>query len=138
MCYATCRNDEIIHVNYVPLSETNVSDRPCLLNSHLRMVIVEWVSVLFIGKISGHLEWASTTTRQLRPLIQPAKSMCIWDHACFGYVQCESTIREEFFCGSLQRIQLLTVFFNVKVHIRPVHYTSSCGFHLVDTRMSWV
>ena len=68
------------------------------------------MSVFFIRKISGPLEWASTPTRKLKPLIGPAKSICIWDLGCSGYVQCESTIRGGFFCASIQGIQLLTVF----------------------------
>ena len=74
------------------------------------MVIVEWVSVFFIGKISGHLEWVSTTTRTFRLLIEPIKSTWISDHGCSGYVQCESTIRGGFFNASMQGTQLLTVF----------------------------
>ena len=97
-------------MNCVPLPETLVSFRLCWLNSSLRMVMVEWVFVFFIGKISAHLEWASTTTRKLRPLIGPAKSTCIRDHGCSGYVQCKSTVRGGFFCASMQGTQLLTVF----------------------------
>ena len=67
-----------------PLSEINVSGRSYWLNSHLRTVIIEQVSVFYIGKISGHLEWASTTTEKLRPMITPTKSTCTWDHGCSG------------------------------------------------------
>ena len=102
------RNDS--DVNCIPSTETNVSGRLCWLNGRLRMVMVEWVSAIFIGKLFGHLEWASTTIRKLRPLIGPAKSTSIRGHGCSEYVQCESTIRDGFFCASMQGTQLLTVF----------------------------
>ena len=65
------------------MSETNVSGRPCLLNSRLRTAIVEQVSAFCIGKISGRLNWSSTTTKKL--LIRPAKFTCNLDP---GYPGC--------------------------------------------------
>ena len=88
------RNDP--DVNGVPFSESNVSSKSCWLNSRLRIVMIEWMSVFFSWKISGYLEWVSTTTRKLRPIIGHAKSTCIRNRGCSGYVQCETTIWGEF------------------------------------------
>ena len=69
-------------VNCRSLSEANIFIWPCWLNSHLRMAIVERLSAICTGKISGHLEWTSTTTKTLQPLIGQAKSICIRNHGC--------------------------------------------------------
>ena len=103
------------------MSGINVFSRPSWLNSRLRIVIVERVSGSCIEKISGHLEWASTTTKKLGPLIEPAKSTCIQDHGCSRYIQCVSKIRGGFFCASMQGMQLLTVF-SMSVYVSPVNY----------------
>ena len=84
--------------------------RDISLRQAMLMVMVEWVSVFFIGKISRHLERAFTTIRKLRPLIGPAKSTCTLDHCCSGYVLYESTFCGWFSCTSMQGTQLLTVF----------------------------
>ena len=56
------------------LFATNVSDRPCCLDNRLRTAIIEQASAFCIGKISGHLEWSSTTTKKIQPLIGREKS----------------------------------------------------------------
>ena len=49
--------------NCGPLSDTNPTGMPCLANSVLRVLIVAVLVVLFISKISGNFEYASTTMR---------------------------------------------------------------------------
>ena len=103
-----CRNNT--DVNCVLLSDISVCGRPCWLNNRLRILIAEGVSVFFVGKISSHLEWASTTTRKLRPFMGPAKSTSTHDYGCSEYVQCKSIINGGLFCASMQGTQLLIVF----------------------------
>ena len=81
-------------VNCDPLSETNISSRSCWLNSHLRMAIIEQVSAFCIGKISGYLEWVSTTTKKLPPLIGPAKSTCVHDHGYSGHLSWKTSVAD--------------------------------------------
>ena len=69
--------------NWGPLSETTCSGNPWAEKSWRRVAMVWIAEVVVISNILGHLEWASTTTRNDFPRKGPAKS--IWMR-CQGFV----------------------------------------------------
>ena len=75
---------EVMEYLRIKLSEMYVSGRLCWLNSRLIMAIIEQVATFCIGKISSHLEWASTMTKKLPLFIGPTKSTCFRGHGCSG------------------------------------------------------
>ena len=74
-------------MNCDPLSETICSGRPYAANSCLSLAIGLVVEVADILKNIGHLECASTISRNCVPKNCPAKSMCIHSQGFVGHVQ---------------------------------------------------
>ena len=68
-----------------PLSPTSCSGHPCVANSFLSSSIVLAALVVVIAITSGHVEWLSTTTRNIVPKNGPAKSTWIRCHGRAGH-----------------------------------------------------
>lgn len=71
-------------VNYVPLPDTSTSGNPNLPNISRKVAIDALDVVDFMQTISGHLENASTTMRNIWPCKGPAKSTWIRNHGFVG------------------------------------------------------
>ncbi|KRX27963.1 hypothetical protein T07_1397 [Trichinella nelsoni] len=62
------------------LSDTTTSGSPCVVKSCLKFEIATADDVVGTGRTSNHLEYESTTTRNVLPWHGPAKSICKRHH----------------------------------------------------------
>ena len=79
-------SDNSAEMNCGSLSETNCSGEPYTANRCLRTSMVLCTLVEVISYTSGHLEWASTTMKNILCKNGPAKSTCIRCQGLDGHV----------------------------------------------------
>ena len=71
-------------INWVPLSVTNSVGKPWVAKIERRLLIVKVMVADGSGTTSSHLEYESTTSKNILPRKGPAKSACSLLHVCFG------------------------------------------------------
>ena len=76
-----------LDVNWAPLSDTICCGSPNLAKINRSALIVDVLVAESIGTTSGHLLWASTTTRNILSRYGPAKSIWSRHHGFDGHSQ---------------------------------------------------
>ena len=117
---------------HYPLSDTTCSGSPCLANICRRASMVFPADVDDISTTSGHFEWPSTVTRNIRPRKGPAISMWRRCQGRAGHIHgCSGATAGDCLALLAKPCQLLKVL--VKTGLPEV--TSGKGLHPGTPRM---